>query len=244
VSRLRLPDRRRVRRSIPRPLRHLLYDISPSRRRRWRRVPGLERVDGELVALTFDDGPDRTGTPEVLDTLEAEGASATFFAVGGHVLEEPELTREIRARGHEVALHGMTHRRHDRLSLAEARAELREGAEAIERVLGERPRWYRPPFGRTSANLAAACRELGLRLAYWSSWGYDWEPLAAPEIARVVLRDLGAGTIVLLHDSARYAERDDPRPTAAALAEIVAAARDRGLAIEPLSAATANGPSA
>jgi peptidoglycan/xylan/chitin deacetylase (PgdA/CDA1 family) len=187
--------------------------------------------------LTFDDGPDRNGTPEVLAALERLSATATFFVVGTQVLEDPELSREMRDRGHELALHGMTHRRHDRLTPSEAREELAAGLGAIEDVLGERPRWYRPPYGRSSATLAEACGELGLELAYWSSWGYDWEPLSATEIARVVKRDLGAGTIVLLHDSPRYAERDDATPTAAALAEIVADARRQDLELRPLSAA-------
>jgi peptidoglycan/xylan/chitin deacetylase (PgdA/CDA1 family) len=233
----RLPDRRQVRRAIPRPLRHLLYDISPGRSRRWRQNPGLEGVEEGAVALTFDDGPDAEGTPEVLDALDAIEARATFFVVGEQLAEHPELATTTRDRGHELALHGMTHRRHDGLSLEEAREELGRGIEAFEAVLGGRPRWYRPPYGGSSPALVAVCDELDLELAYWSSWGFDWEPLPASQIARVVLRDLGGGTIVLLHDSPRYAERDDPRPTAEALAAIAAGARDRGLSLGTLGAA-------
>jgi peptidoglycan-N-acetylglucosamine deacetylase len=238
----RFPDRRQVRRAIPQPLRHFLYDHSLSRRRRWRRAPGIERVGGKAMTLTFDDGPDERGTPEVLAALQALDVKATFFVLGSHVRELPELAREIRDRGHDVALHGMMHRRHDGLSPAGARTELGDGLEAIEAALGERPRWYRPPFGRSSPALASACRELDLELAYWTSWGFDWEPIPAAAIARTVERDLDAGTIVLLHDSARYAERDEATATAAALPAIVGAARDAGL--EPLPLGTALGASA
>jgi len=194
-------------------------------------------VAGDAAVLTFDDGPDERGTPEVLEALEALGVQATFFVLGSHVREHPALAREIRDRGHDLALHGMTHRRHDGLSPAEAGSELRAGLEAIEAVLGERPRWYRPPFGRSSPALAAACDELGLELVYWTSWGFDWEPIPAEAIAQTVRRDLAAGTIVLLHDSARYAERDEAAATAAALPAIVAAARDAGLDLLPLRTA-------
>lgn len=237
VSPVRLPDRRRARRAVPRPLRHLLYDLSPSRRRRWHRTPGIERIEGDTVTLTFDDGPDERGTPAVLDCLDALGVNATFFVLGQHVREQPGLTREIRNRGHDVALHGMTHRRHDSLSPEEARSELGAGLASIEDVLGERPRWYRPPFGRSSAVLGTICREFGLDLVYWSSWGFDWEPIPAAAITRTVSRDLDPGAIVLLHDSARYAERDEATATAAALPAIIGKARDAGLDLMPLSAA-------
>jgi peptidoglycan/xylan/chitin deacetylase (PgdA/CDA1 family) len=222
-----MPDRDQ----IPRPARHLLYDLTgPLRRRRWNRVPGIERVPRERgIVLTFDDGPDERVTARILDALESAGARGTFFVLGERVREQPELAREVSARGHEVALHGMSHFRHDGLAAAEARAELASGAEAIEEVVGLRPRWYRPPFGRSSPELAAACDELGLGLAYWTAWGHDWEAIPARAIARRVRRSLEAGTIVLLHDSALYAQRDDAGPTVDAIPLIAAAAGDSPL---------------
>jgi peptidoglycan/xylan/chitin deacetylase (PgdA/CDA1 family) len=189
------------------------------------------------VALSFDDGPDEACTPAVLDALEEAGATATFFVVGERVAGNPQLAAEIEARGHELALHGMTHRRHDRLGAAEARTELLEGLEAIEKAAGRRALWYRPPFGASSPVLASLCAELGLRIAYWSAWGQDWEPDPAPEIARLVLRDLGPGAVVLLHDSALYAQREDPRPTVEAIPLIARAAREMGLDLVSLRTA-------
>src|SRR5207249_11399339 len=67
-----------------------------------RRIAGVrDRVDGEGVALTFDDGPHAEGTPAVLDVLEAAGATATFFLVGEQVERNPLLAAEILAAGHE-----------------------------------------------------------------------------------------------------------------------------------------------
>jgi peptidoglycan/xylan/chitin deacetylase (PgdA/CDA1 family) len=230
--------RRQIRGAIPRPIRQRLYDWSPSRRRRWREVPGTERLPGdEAIAITFDDGPDPEFTPSLLEALADAGAHATFFVVGEQVAGSEELLRAIEARGHEVALHGMTHRRHDGLDEAEARTELEEGLRAIEAAGVRRPRWYRPPYGGSSPVLARLCGELDLGLAYWSTWGQDWEPIPADQIAHLVLRDLGPGGIVLLHDSARYAERDDASPTTAAIPLIAAAARSRQLAMVTLGTA-------
>ncbi|MFN8163985.1 MAG: polysaccharide deacetylase family protein [Solirubrobacterales bacterium] len=230
--------RRQLRRVIPDPLRQRLYDWSPSRRRRWREVPGIERVPAEAgVALTFDDGPDPRFTPTLLDVLDELGARATFFVVGERIAGSEELLREMESRGHEIALHGMTHRRHDRLSHAEARAELSEGLAAIESAAVARPRWYRPPYGGSSPTLARLCGELGLGLAYWSSWGQDWDPIPATRIAGLVVRDLAPGAVILLHDSPLYAEREEAGPTIEAMPIIAGTARERGLPLISLGEA-------
>ena len=121
----------------------------------------------------------------------------------------------------------MTHRRHDRLSAAEAERELRSGG-------GDRARRRARP-GLVPAALrgllpdaGAICERLDLGLAYWTAWGQDWEESTPARIAALVLRDLDPGAIVLLHDSARYAERERAPATAEAIAPIAAAARDAG----------------
>lgn len=223
-------SRRQIRRLIPRPVRQRLYDWSPSRRRRWAQAPGITRVPADAgVALTFDDGPDEGCTPQLLDVLDEVGATATFFVIGERVTANPGLTRQIAERGHELGLHGMTHRRHDGLSPTEAREELVKGLEAIESAAGRRPRLYRPPYGASSPLLASICDELGLRLSYWSSWGQDWEAISGPEIARLVLRNLDAGSTILLHDSALYAERDSADPTIESIPIIARSTRQKGL---------------
>jgi peptidoglycan/xylan/chitin deacetylase (PgdA/CDA1 family) len=91
------------------------------------------------------------------------------------------------------------------------------------------PHFYRPPYGKLSPAGAEACRRLGLEVAYWSTWGLDWEPLPSERIARRVNRDLDDGAIVLLHDSARYAVRPSAAETARAIEAIAARAASLGL---------------
>jgi peptidoglycan/xylan/chitin deacetylase (PgdA/CDA1 family) len=201
--------------------------------RRWRRFPGRERLDpGDAhFALTFDDGPDPDATPAVLEALDAAGARATFFMAGEQVEAHPELGREVAERGHTAALHGHRHVEHD--TLVDPVADLEHVCLAFEQAGLERSALFRPPYGRFSAASFSACREAGVEPVYWSGWGCDWEPIPAERIAELVVRDLAPGTIVLLHDSARYASRASAGPTADSLPAILAAARWRGL--EPVA---------
>ncbi len=194
----------------------------------WRRFPARERVDGDRVALTFDDGPDADATPAVLDALEAAGVRATFFLVGEQAMTHRALAREVADRGHEVGLHGFEHREHSELSAREARDDLARGLGTIEVACGRRPAVYRPPYGRFSEDSYAACRDLSLEPIYWSAWGMDWEPLPAERIADLATRDLSAGSILVLHDSARYSVRAGAEPTAAAIPLIAASGLELG----------------
>jgi peptidoglycan-N-acetylglucosamine deacetylase len=194
---------------------------------RWRRFPALERLEGAGVALTFDDGPDPDATPAVLEVLGAAGATATFFLVGEQVEAHPGLASEIAAHGHVVGLHGYRHVEHD--ELADPRADLERGAAALATATGEPPALFRPPYGRFSEASYAACRELGLSPVYWSGWGCDWEPIPAPRIVDLVIRDIAPGAIVLLHDSARYAYRGSAAATAEALPAVMEAIAAAGL---------------
>jgi len=186
----------------------------------WTRFPALERAEAgsERTLLTFDDGPDPEGTPAVLDALDAIGARATFFMLGEQLMRHQDVGREVVARGHEVALHGFTHQHHEKLTPQQSRDDMARGLGAVEAATGRRPRFYRPPYGRFTDASYDACRKLRLEPVYWSAWGIDWEPIPAERIADVAGRDLADGVILLLHDSARYADRDSAAPTAEALA--------------------------
>jgi peptidoglycan/xylan/chitin deacetylase (PgdA/CDA1 family) len=197
---------------------------------RWRRFPGRERADGAPgVVLTFDDGPDQDSTPAVLEALDEAGARATFFLVGEQVEADPGLAREVVARGNDAQLHGYGHMAHELLTPEEARRDLERGAQALRDATEIEARFYRPPYGRFSSGSYEACRALGLEPVYWSAWGTDWETITPQRIADLVIPDLAAGAVVLLHDSPRYSHRPSARPTVEALPLITAHAEELGL---------------
>jgi peptidoglycan/xylan/chitin deacetylase (PgdA/CDA1 family) len=158
------------------------------------------------IALTFDDGPDPESTPYFLDTLDRLEVRATFFVLGESAARFPDLTRHITDRGHELAVHGWTHRRP---WLPAPGRDLREtgwALRAVHDITGRRPMWYRPPYGILTAGRWAAARRLGLRPVLWTAWGRDWRADATPASVRAsVGADLRGGGTILLHDSDRAA---------------------------------------
>lgn len=166
-------------------------------------LPHLAGVGAQSgIALTFDDGPDAASTPLFMAELERLGWSATFFVVGDMVRRNPSLVRELVAAGHEVALHGDSHRAHIWRTPRDVVHDLRRAYDTIAEVSGIEPRWFRPPHGYLSAGSLLGARTLGVRTVLWTAWGRDWTAQATPEsVARTVARDLRPGGTVLLHDA-------------------------------------------
>ena len=184
------------------------------------------------IALTFDDGPHREGTPAVLEALARVGAKATFFLVGEQVERLPALAAEIAAAGHIVGIHGYRHTLLLRRSPASLRDDFARAEDVIGSAVGAAPTLYRPPYGVFSLPALRLVRRLGWSPWLWSRWGRDWDRTATPEsIAARATRDLSGGDVVLLHDADHYSAQGSWRKTAAAVPSVLAAATQAG---EPL----------
>jgi peptidoglycan/xylan/chitin deacetylase (PgdA/CDA1 family) len=193
----------------------------------------------DAVALTFDDGPHRDGTPAVLEALERRGARATFFLVGEQVRKQPAIARAIADAGHEIALHGDRHVLLLRRRVGPFSVDLDRASAAIGEATGVVPKLYRPPYGVFSRGTLAHVRERGLLPLLWSAWGRDWERRAnAASISRRVTRRLAPGDVVLLHDSDAYSSPDSWRRTAAALPSILDAVAALGVPAESVTQST------
>ena len=204
---------------------------------RFARLLGMQThiEDRRAVALTFDDGPHREGTPAVLAALAKLDTPATFFLTGEQVLRYPGLAREIAARGHTIGVHGHRHRLLTLSTPRSSAADLRHACAVIEQATESQLRLYRPPYGVANPAVLLVARELGLRPVLWTRWGRDWERRAtAVSIAAEATRDLRGGEILLLHDADHYAAAGAWRATVAALPEIVAAVARTGLGFRTL----------
>ena len=213
------------------------------------------------VALTFDDGPDAQWTPEILDTLRARHALATFFLIGQNVESNIGLTRRIAREGHEIGNHTFRHPNLALTSRLVTRLELDATARVLEAVLNRRTGFFRPPyFGDAEPTTAdelipvGIATDLGYTVAGLHVDSDDWRQPGAALIVRNVLdgrqRALAcldslhqkrdeetplekgcSGSVVLLHDGG-----GDRAQTAAAVGPLIDSLRARGDTLVLLSA--------
>ncbi|MFT3945104.1 MAG: polysaccharide deacetylase family protein [Ancrocorticia sp.] len=150
------------------------------------------------IALTFDDGPDPEVTPALLDVLADAGASATFFMLDTRVRRYPEIARSVRDAGHEIALHGLDHRRLTTLSHSEAAASIVRGKAELEAALDVQVRWFRPPYGAHDLSIWRAARSAGMDVMLWGPTLHDWaQETREQRWSKISARP---GDIVLGHD--------------------------------------------
>lgn len=152
----------------------------------------------KYVALTFDDGPSGRFTRRLLEGLAARDAKATFFLCGYRIAEDPELARRIFDEGHEIGIHGYSHKSMKTLSRRDIAAEIAD----TRALLPDRcdPVWLRPPGGCCSDSVRQVAEVTGLAILSWSVDPRDWATKDAAAVSRAVTKEIHDGDVVLLHD--------------------------------------------
>ena len=178
------------------------------------------------LALTFDDGPDRQWTPEILDALKRLHAPGAFFDIGANVEAMPDLVeREVR-EGHEVGNHSFLHPDLGAVSPTRARLEIALTQMAIEGATGHSSVLFRPPYNADSEpdtpeqlSPVLLANRLGFVTVGENVDPEDWNPIVvlpdgtsrprmAQDISDFVVSDVvrrqggeEEGNIILLHDA-------------------------------------------
>lgn len=160
--------------------------------------------DERVVALTYDDGPNPPYTNAIVDVLHREQVRATFFVVGQAVQAYPSVVRLEAREGDAIGNHTWAH---DHLVLDDS-ASLRETLERTDRAIfaatGTHTKIMRPPYGGRDWLVLGEVRKLGYTPVMWSvPLANDWEYPPANVIADRVLRYVGDGSIIVLHDGNR-----------------------------------------
>ncbi len=158
------------------------------------------------VAVTFDDGPSPLSTPIVLALLNRYQIKATFFLIGTKAARYPALVAQILGQGHTIGNHSWAH---DSFLMLRSRQRIEEDISKAQQQLtklGAKPRFFRPPAGITGPRLWQALRKERLVAVSYSCRACDRGNRNVRNLADKIIRKLGPGKIILLHDLPPFEE--------------------------------------
>ncbi len=159
-----------------------------------------EEAGSRRLALTFDDGPNDPHTLELLEVLSRHNVRATFFMLGRFVRERPEIARAVAEAGHAIGNHSYTHPNLIFCSQAQVRQQITDCATALQDLIGDTARLFRPPHGGRRPAALRIIRSMGYEPVMWSVSGWDWNAKSPEQIERTVRRQVRGGDVILLHD--------------------------------------------
>ncbi|MER7900433.1 polysaccharide deacetylase family protein [Streptomyces sp. NPDC096046] len=156
---------------------------------------------GRTMVLTFDDGPDPRYTPAILDTLAEYDVRAMFFVCGEMAVGNKKLLARMADEGHVVGNHTWSHPLLTRLTRRQIRSEMERTCDVIEDACGDRPEWFRAPYGAWNRAAFQLGAELGMEPLAWTLDTLDWTTPGIRFITKRVERGAAPGVVVLSHDA-------------------------------------------
>ena len=207
----------------------MLLDATSGELTVWRRPP---QTGEKVIYLSFDDGPNPTATPQLLDLLREKQVHATFFLIDKYVAEETApIVRRMAAEGHSVAQHSG-----DRWLMLRSPSGLAhtllEAADKVERLSGTRPcKLFRPHAGWRSIPLLKGASDAGYKIVGWSWMSWDWvgfRKRTGPRVAAQIISHAAPGKIVVIHDGHHKNPRADRRYAIEAAGLIIDRLREEG----------------
>ena len=156
-----------------------------------------QECEPKLIALTFDDGPRRSTTTELLDGLAQRGVRATFFLIGEQVPGNEDLLRRMDEEGHQIGIHTYDHVMLTGLNAADFSAQVDRTRTVLKNALGHNDFLLRPPYGMVDDGVK---RRAGCPIILWSVDPEDWDDKNTDRIVEHVVSRAKDGDIILLHD--------------------------------------------
>lgn len=189
-------------------------------------LKGIRRVKnvGKVVYITFDDGPTKDGTEQILEILDRYSVKATFFCSGKNADEHTDMLKKISDAGHVIGYHSYSHLDILKTKPYEWLADV-EKKSAVSEV-----KLFRPPYGRI---LFRHYRKLKskYKFVFWDVMSYDYDASRSPESIMDLLRkSVREGSVVVFHDNAKAREN-----TLAVLPQFIEMMREQGYSFEAIS---------
>ncbi|MFL6555087.1 MAG: polysaccharide deacetylase family protein, partial [Bacillus sp. (in: firmicutes)] len=182
------------------------------------------------IVLSFDDGPDRTYTPQILDILDKNHVKGTFFILGENAMQHPELVKRMYQAGHEIGNHTFTHPDIASITPFQTKMELNANQRLYQEITGHSMTLFRPPYvaeaepsKKSELEPIWRAQEMGYTTVGELIDSDDWQGLSSHEIVNQVMKQLPEGNVILLHDAG-----GDRSNTVKALPIIITELKQRG----------------
>jgi peptidoglycan-N-acetylglucosamine deacetylase len=172
----------------------------------------LNGSNQKKVALTFDDGPDKTVTPAIIEILDRYNVKGNFFFVGEKVRLYPEIVKTASDDGHLILSHSYYHNDLSKRGKDDITRDLVMTNDAIQDVIGKRPALFRPPYGATNKFVLSSAQENNLKIVLWSIDTLDWSQKESVHIKENVLNNVRNGDIILMHSDGDKTETEKSLP--------------------------------
>ncbi|SIS49371.1 LysM peptidoglycan-binding domain-containing protein [Salimicrobium flavidum] len=158
-------------------------------------------TSSKVVSLTFDDGSDGTNISKILNVLDRENVTATFFLTGSGANAHPESIRNIVRAGHEIANHSYSHPDFTTISPSQMRSELSRTESTIRTITGQSlAPLFRAPFGAVNSQVLQVVGDAGYtHTLHWNIDTLDWQGLSSSQVYNRIMSNMVPGSIVLMH---------------------------------------------
>lgn len=189
----------------------------------------------KVLALTFDDGPSAY-TPQVLDSLKAFNAHATFFVMGQQVERYPDIIKRMANEGHELGNHTYDFAAQNNILFSDIDLkDIKRNQDVIEKYSGQRPKFYRSPGGQAGRFLFSAIKKENLQVVN-GVFPMPHPKLNAQEQFDIAVQTIKPGAIIILHDGDdHYPDSDRPKATVDLLPKLLKEIEKQGYKVVTVS---------
>lgn len=179
------------------------------------------------IAFSFDDGPAVNYTPAILEILNKENVKATFFCIGNRIAGNEKILQQIHQDGHIIGNHSFSHHFwFDMYSAKKIQDDLKQMDAAMEKVMGFKPKLFRPPYGVTNPNLKKAIIKGGYTPVGWNVRSLDTVMKDEKILLDKINASIEPGAVFLFHDTCAI--------TLNVLPQFIKEVKKRGYNIVPL----------
>lgn len=184
-------------------------------------------TDEKIVSISFDAAWGNEYTQSLLDTLQKYNIKTTFFLVGMWVDKFPDSVKAIAEAGHDIGNHSDNHPHLPKQSSEKIKEQIENCNNKVENLTGKKPILFRFPYGDYDNKSMTELENLNMYPVQWNIDSLDWKDKKCDEMCKRIIPKLSPGSIILMHNGAKY--------TAESLPTIIEKIQAEGYKIVPIS---------